>query len=33
MKVLLNADCCFRIVMSPHDLARAGLHALGKQWV
>lgn len=27
-----NADCRFRIVMSPDDLARAGLDALGKQW-
>lgn len=27
-----NADCRFRIVMSPDDLARAGLEALGKQW-
>jgi hypothetical protein len=27
-----NADCRFRIVMSPDDLSRAGLDALGKQW-
>jgi hypothetical protein len=27
-----NADCRFRIVMSPDDLARAGLDALGKRW-
>jgi hypothetical protein len=27
-----NADCRFRIVMSPEDLARAGLDALGEQW-
>jgi hypothetical protein len=27
-----NADCKFRIVMSPDDLARAGLDALGEQW-
>lgn len=28
-----NADCKFRIVMSPEDLAKAGLDALGKKWV
>ena len=27
-----NADCRFRIVMSPEDLGRAGLDALGEQW-
>jgi len=27
-----NADCRLRIVMSPEDLARAGLDALGEQW-
>ena len=27
-----NADCRFRLVMSPEDLARAGLDALGEQW-
>jgi len=27
-----NADCRARIAMSPEDLARAGLEALGKQW-
>ena len=27
-----NADCRFRIVMSPDDLSRAGLDGLGKQW-
>jgi len=27
-----NADCRFRIVMSPEDLARAGLDALGEKW-
>ena len=27
-----NADIAFRIVMSPEDLARAGLDALGKKW-
>jgi len=27
-----NADCRFRIVMSPEDLGKAGLDALGEQW-
>jgi hypothetical protein len=27
-----NADVEFHIVMSPEDLAKAGLDALGKQW-
>jgi hypothetical protein len=27
-----NADCQFRVVMTPHDLAKAGLEALGKKW-
>jgi hypothetical protein len=27
-----NADCRFRIVMSPEDLGRAGLEELGKKW-
>ena len=27
-----NADCRFRIVMSPDDLAKAGLDELGKKW-
>lgn len=27
-----NADCRFRIVMSPADLGRAGLEELGKKW-
>jgi hypothetical protein len=27
-----NADCKFRIVMSPEDLKRAGLAELGKKW-
>lgn len=27
-----NADCQFRIVMSPEDLEKAGLDALGKKW-
>jgi hypothetical protein len=27
-----NADCKFRVVMSPDDLSRAGLDALGEQW-
>ena len=28
----LNADCRFRVVMSPDDLAKAGLGELGKRW-
>jgi len=27
-----QADCKFRIVMSPEDLQKAGLEALGKKW-
>ena len=27
-----NADCQFRIVMSPEDLQQAGLEGLGKKW-
>jgi hypothetical protein len=27
-----NAECSFHIVMSPQDLAKAGLDALGKKW-
>jgi hypothetical protein len=27
-----NADCEFRIVMSPEDLNKAGLEELGKKW-
>jgi hypothetical protein len=27
-----NADCRFRIVMSPEDLEEAGLAELGKKW-
>ena len=27
-----NADCHFQIVMSPEDLAQAGLDDLGKKW-
>ena len=27
-----NADCEFHIVMTPEDLARAGLDELGKKW-
>lgn len=27
-----NADCHLRVVMSPEDLAGAGLDALGKKW-
>ena len=27
-----NADCEFRVVMTPEDLAKAGLEELGKKW-
>jgi hypothetical protein len=27
-----NADCRFRIAMSPEDLAKAGLDEIGKKW-
>jgi hypothetical protein len=27
-----NADCEFRIAMSPEDLAKSGLNELGKRW-
>ena len=27
-----NADCEFRVVMSPEDLAKAGLEELGRKW-
>ncbi|OOG51939.1 panthothenate synthetase [Polaromonas sp. C04] len=27
-----QADCKFRILMSPEDLQKAGLEALGKKW-
>ncbi|MCG6911617.1 MAG: panthothenate synthetase [Deltaproteobacteria bacterium] len=27
-----NADCEFRVAMSPEDLGRAGLENLGKKW-
>jgi len=27
-----NADCRFRIVMSPEDLGKAGLDAIGEKW-
>ena len=27
-----NANCKFRIMMSPDDLQRAGLESLGKKW-
>lgn len=30
--LLFNADCEFHIVMTPEDLAKAGLDALGKKW-
>ena len=28
-----NADCKFRIAMTPEDLQQAGLEELGKKWV
>jgi hypothetical protein len=27
-----NADCRFNVVMSPEDLAKAGLDEIGKKW-
>jgi hypothetical protein len=27
-----NADCDLRVVMTPEDLAKAGLDNLGKKW-
>jgi hypothetical protein len=27
-----NAECEFRVAMTPEDLAKAGLEALGKKW-
>jgi len=30
--LLFNADCEFHIVMTPADLAKAGLDTLGKKW-
>jgi hypothetical protein len=30
--LLFDAECEFRIVMSPEDLGKAGLGALGKKW-
>ena len=30
--LLFNADCEFHVVMTPADLAQAGLDALGKKW-
>ena len=30
--LLFNADCEFHIVMTPEDLAKAGLDGLGKKW-
>jgi hypothetical protein len=29
---LYEADCEFRIAMSPEDLGKAGLDELGKKW-
>ena len=31
--LVFNADCEFHIVMTPADLAKAGLGALVKKWV
>jgi len=30
--ITFNAECEFHIVMTPEDLAKAGLDALGKKW-
>ncbi len=30
--LLFNADCEFHIVMSPEELAKAGIEKLGKKW-
>jgi hypothetical protein len=30
--LLFSADCRFHIVMTPEDLAKAGLDELGKKW-
>ena len=30
--LLFNADCEFHVVMTPEDLAKAGLDNLGKKW-
>lgn len=30
--LVFNADCKFRIAMSPEDLQKAGLDKLGKKW-
>ena len=30
--LMFNADVAFHIVMTPEDLGRAGLDALGKKW-
>jgi hypothetical protein len=30
--LFFNADCEFHIVMTPEDLAKAGLDGLGKKW-
>jgi hypothetical protein len=30
--ITFNADCEFHIVMTPEDLAKAGLAELGKKW-
>ena len=30
--LVFNADCEFHVVMTPEDLAKAGLDSLGKKW-
>lgn len=30
--LMFNADCEFRVVMTPEDLRKAGLGALGSKW-
>ena len=30
--ITFNADCEFHVVMTPEDLAKAGLDELGKKW-
>ena len=30
--LLFNADCEFHVVMTPEDMAKAGLDTLGKKW-
>jgi hypothetical protein len=30
--ILFDADCEFRVAMTPEDLGKAGLDAIGKKW-